>query len=115
MYLEHASVMATLEYIASVSGSAGGVVFDYALNPSRFPLLRRLAFHAVAARVRAVGEPWRAFFDPVELAEDMKQLGFADVTDSDARTLYRAFVGAGGDSPATASRARLMRGLRRLA
>jgi len=54
-----------------------GIAFDFAIPPERLPLMQRLAFQAMAANVRAAGEPWKAFFDPDTLSASLRRLGFA--------------------------------------
>jgi O-methyltransferase involved in polyketide biosynthesis len=41
----------------------------------------KLALDAIARRVAATGEPFRTFFDPTELAERLKRMGFKSVED----------------------------------
>jgi methyltransferase (TIGR00027 family) len=80
-YLDRSMVMEILAYIAQVAGVEGGVVFDYGLPPASLPLLYRVAYEALAARVRAAGEPWRTFFEPAPLAHELAGLGFGRRTD----------------------------------
>ena len=44
-------------------------------------MLQRIAFEALAARVRAAGEPWQTFFDPAELSGELLALRFAVAED----------------------------------
>ena len=80
-YLERGVVMATLAQVASMTTRAGGIVFDFGLPPEQLTMLQRIAFEALAARVRAAGEPWRTFFDPGELSRELLALGFAVAED----------------------------------
>ena len=77
-YLTNESVMATLQYIASMS-TGSGVVFDYAVSPSRLKALPRMIYKSMARRVANAGEPWKSFFDPEVLAKDVRQLGFSQI------------------------------------
>ena len=76
-YLTRTAIMTTLAYVASATTSGGGITFDFGIPPQRLPLLQRAVFAALAARVRAAGEPWQTFFDPEELARELLGLGFA--------------------------------------
>ena len=76
-YLSEAAIMATMGYVASVTRTGGGIAFDFGIPPERLPLMQRLAFQAMAAKVRAAGEPWETFFDPDTLSASLRTLGFA--------------------------------------
>ncbi len=78
-YLTPEAVMDTLRFIA-VSPAGGGVVFDFAVSPSRLDAPGRAAYQALAARAEAGGEPWLAHFEPAALAVELRAMGFAEVT-----------------------------------
>ena len=80
-YLERGVVMATLGQVASMTTRAGGIVFDFGLPPEQLTMLQRIAFEALAARVREAGERWQTFFDPAELSRELLALGFAVAED----------------------------------
>ena len=80
-YLSRPAIMATLAYVASVTGAGGGVAFDFGIPPSQLTIIQRAAFEALAARVRAAGEPWQTFFDPDQLTRELRALGFAVAED----------------------------------
>lgn len=80
-YLEAGTTLGTLAEIASFAAGGGGVVFDYGLPPSSRGLLERAAFEALAARVAAAGEPFRGFFEPADLSEKMRAMGFREIQD----------------------------------
>ena len=88
-YLERGVVMATLAQVVSMTTMAGGIVFDFGLPPQQLTMLQRIAFEALAARVRAAGEPWQTFFDPAELSRELLALGFAVAEDVTARSHQR--------------------------
>jgi methyltransferase (TIGR00027 family) len=79
-YLTTEEVITTLRFIASAP-IGSGVVFDYAILPSLLTPDQRLVFDALANRVASAGEPWRTFFDPVELTKDLRAMGFGHVED----------------------------------
>ena len=80
MYLTRAAVLGTLGFVARLP-QGSGVVFDYAVPPATLSLMRRVVVHAVMRRVAAAGEPWRSFFDPRELADELRTLGFRQLAD----------------------------------
>jgi methyltransferase (TIGR00027 family) len=76
MYLEEASVVETLRFIAGCApGSA--VVFDYIVPFSTLPLMMRIAMEQLAVRLAANGEPWKAHFEPAALSATLSSLGFS--------------------------------------
>jgi len=80
-YLSRESIRSTLGFVAAAVKPAGGLVFDYATDPSALPLAARIAFEAMSARVSAAGEPWHTFFDPLALADELRVVGFTQVRD----------------------------------
>jgi methyltransferase (TIGR00027 family) len=80
MYLTENAVMSTFAFIASTPRQ-GGVAFDYAVPRSSLGMFGRIALDVVSRRVAAAGEPFRTFFQPADLAERLRGLGFASVED----------------------------------
>jgi methyltransferase (TIGR00027 family) len=80
-YLSRPAIMTTLGYVASATRAGGGITFDFGIPPSQLTMIQRVAFEALAARVRAAGEPWQTFFDPAELVQDLLGVGFAVAED----------------------------------
>jgi len=81
-YLSRAAFDATIQFIAGMpSGSC--VVFDYAVERSLLSPPQQLALDVLAARVTRAGEPFRLFFDPVELRRDLDRIGFSNMEDLD--------------------------------
>jgi len=78
MYLTEDAIMTTLEF-AGLRPAGGGIVFDYAVPPSSLRMAERIAFEWMARRVAAAGEPFRTFFDPNDLIQRMKRIGFRAV------------------------------------
>jgi len=79
-YLTAEAVAATLRFITSAP-KGSGVVFDYAIPPSLLTPAQRSVFAWLAQRVASAGEPWQAFFDPLQLMEDLRAMGFGYVED----------------------------------
>jgi len=79
-YLEAGAVEATFRDIGALpKGTA--VVFDYSLPRACLSFISRIVFDRMAARVAAIGEPWKTFFKPDELARLIRSLGFTDLED----------------------------------
>jgi methyltransferase (TIGR00027 family) len=79
-YLSRPAFDATLRFIAG-RPSGSGVVFDFAVERFLLSPLQQLALDALAARVARAGEPFRLFFDPTSLANDLVHLGFGNIED----------------------------------
>ena len=80
MYLQPERVLETLRYIASFP-VGGGVVFDYAVPRSSLGFFQKRIFDRMAQSVEAAGEPWIGFFDPAQLAADLRAMGYSYVED----------------------------------
>jgi len=78
-YLTEASVLATLAWVAGLP-AAGEIVFDYT-NPAGDGDPGAAAMRALAARVAAAGEPFRAAFETAALHARLRAMGFADIED----------------------------------
>jgi len=77
-YLTLSAFRATLGFIAA-RPAGSGVVFDYVQPRKLLPLFDRLVFDALAARVKAVGEPFQLFVTPAEVAHELA--GFTRLED----------------------------------
>ncbi|MGA8782933.1 MAG: SAM-dependent methyltransferase, partial [Terracidiphilus sp.] len=60
-------------------------------------LLQRKAFEALAARVAAAGEPFRLFFTPEDLEQELRAAGFHQVGQCNAEQLNRLYFANRGD------------------
>jgi O-methyltransferase involved in polyketide biosynthesis len=96
-YLEPADVLATLAAIAPFAAGGGGVVFDYGVPPAALGPLERAAFEVLAARVAAVGEPFRSCFEPQALVAAVCGLGFREVRDVPPDELKATFFAGRAD------------------
>jgi methyltransferase (TIGR00027 family) len=85
-YLDEDAIGATLAWAASVVGEEGHIVFDYGSRPRWWQLGQRLALRALAARVAAVGEPFRTLLAPAVVRERLAVLSLR-VVDLGAREL----------------------------
>ena len=109
MYLEDAAVRGTLAWIAQTV-PAGGVVFDYAIAKSRLNWFERWVWGAMAKRVAAVGEPWRATFDPRELVPAMHAMGYAAVEHLGPREMDARYFAGRSDRLRVGSLAAMVHG-----
>ena len=78
-YLPREAVAATLRFIAGLPGSE--VVFDYAEPLEKYPEHRRAHIAELAARVAAVGESWKTYFEAGALSAELRRLGFEEQED----------------------------------
>jgi len=79
-YLTAEAMNATASFIASMP-KGSGVVFDYAVPRESLSFLGRLAFDRIASRVAVAGEPFRLFFDPESLKQQLTGIGFRSLED----------------------------------
>jgi methyltransferase (TIGR00027 family) len=91
-YLRKEAIAAILQFIGSLPGSQ--VVFDYSEPLENYSLERRANVAAVAERTAALGEPWLSYFDPVEIAKDLRNHGFDDLEDLDLADIAARYLGA---------------------
>ena len=77
-YLTRAGFDETLSVIDQIGDE---VVFDYAQSPERMAPDRRAALEARAARVAKIGEPWLTYFEPEEIAADLRGQGLTEIED----------------------------------
>jgi methyltransferase (TIGR00027 family) len=90
MYLTPEAIRATFGFIASTP-PGGGVAFDYAIPRGSLNWMGRLALDALMRRVAAAGEPFRTFFEPAELMDELRGMGFRDVEDLDSEAIHARY------------------------
>ncbi|MGB3628947.1 MAG: class I SAM-dependent methyltransferase [Terracidiphilus sp.] len=96
LYLTLEAFRATITTIARFPVGSG-VCFDYGVSPTKLGLLQRKAFEALAARVAAAGEPFRLFFTPEDLEQELRAAGFHQVGQCNAEQLNRLYFANRGD------------------
>jgi methyltransferase (TIGR00027 family) len=79
-YLTKEAVGATLAFIAALPGGAE-VVFDYSDPPESLTHDLRAQHEERAARVAALGESFLSHFEPEQLHDRLRELGFAEIED----------------------------------
>jgi len=108
VYLTEDAVLRTLRFIASAPPGSE-VVFDYGISPSLLNSREHWVFEAMAERVAAAGEPWRAFFDPSVLAGTLKTMGFGEVQDLAGEEINALYFQGRTDGLRVGTLAHLMR------
>jgi methyltransferase (TIGR00027 family) len=85
-YLTRDAARATLGFISRLRPGSG-VVFDYAIPRERMTEREQMAFDRLAERVARAGEPFRLFFEPEQLANDLRAMGFSAIEDLDGAAI----------------------------
>ncbi len=106
-YLTRDAITATLSFIASLK-TGSGVVFDFAEQPQGEET-RHAGFRAMAERVAAIGEPFKSFFVPDDLANMLREIGFAHVQDFGAEMINARYFQSRADGLKLAGRGHLMK------
>jgi methyltransferase (TIGR00027 family) len=79
-YLSREAFTETIQFIASMPRESG-VVFDYAIASGSLSPEEQAARDHLARRVAAAGEPFQLFFEPEELAAELRGIGFRHLDD----------------------------------
>ena len=79
-YLTNEAVFSTLSFVANIKGGAH-VVFDYANPPDPSQPEFAAAHEKLAARVAAIGEAFKSFFETEPFHEKLRSLGFQEIED----------------------------------
>lgn len=90
-YLRREAIASILRFIASLPCSE--VVFDYSEPLENYSPERRANVAAVAERTAAIGEPWLSYFDPAELAQDLRKHGFDELEDLGLADIAARYLG----------------------
>lgn len=91
MYLDWTDVRDTLRFITSLPSSVR-VIFDYALPPEHFSLVKRFFYRKVLARLEELGEPWKSFMEPEPLRAELMSLGFTNIDDLGADEINSTYL-----------------------
>jgi methyltransferase (TIGR00027 family) len=89
-YLTIEAFRATAGLIGSMP-EGSGVVFDYSPPRSELNMMQRFALERLSRRVAAAGEPFRLFFKPAELADELAAAGFHRLEDLGAEALNQRY------------------------
>ena len=91
MYLEESAFLGTIQFIGSLAPGSG-VVFDYAISPELLSARERRGREIFASRAAEYGEPWKLFFEPSDLAQTLRSLGFNEVQDFGPDALQERYL-----------------------
>jgi O-methyltransferase involved in polyketide biosynthesis len=69
-------------------------VFDYSEPLENYSPERQANVAAIAERTAAIGEPWLSYFDPDELAQDLRHQGFDELEDLGLADIAVRYLGA---------------------
>ena len=111
MYLTREVVLATLRFVAERPAKSG-ITFDYFVPPGELPWTARLFWQIVAWRVALHGEPWRTWFRPEELADELRRMGFTALEDLDGPALNSRYFGGHLSALGGRNNARVMTAVR---
>lgn len=89
-YLTLEAFRATLAVIGEMPAGTG-VTFDYPVPPETLTPQRRAVFDLLAGRVAAAGEPFRLFFTPQKMEEELRNAGFHRIEHGDHETLNELY------------------------
>jgi methyltransferase (TIGR00027 family) len=98
MYLSRETVMDTMKSIALFVPSGSEIVFDYVVAPSSLSFFARLALGILTDRMAQEGEPWRGFFEPDSLANDLRAICFEHIEDIGPEEINKRFFDNRPDS-----------------
>lgn len=97
MYLEPTTVLDTLHWVATSLPAGSGLAMDYVPPIAQQPWAVRVVLRVLALAVAVHGEPWRGFFDPTELGQTLRAMGYHTVIDWDTDTINRNYFTARRD------------------
>ena len=90
MYLTREVVLSALRFVAE-RPHGSGVTCDYFVPPDELPWIARVFWQIVAWRVALHGEPWRTWFQPEDLAGELRRMGFTGIEDLDGPALNQRY------------------------
>ncbi len=87
IYLTQQAVFETLRFVALSCAPGSEITFDFAVPDAELTERERSLRNAGAARVAEAGEPWISYFNPAELATNLRRIGFARAVSLDSEAL----------------------------
>jgi methyltransferase (TIGR00027 family) len=90
-YLSRDAILQTLMFVAGVPDSE--IIFDYGEPLQNLQPQDQEHARAFSARVAAIGEPFRSFFDPAELHALLRRAGFGEIEDVGIRQIGLRYLG----------------------
>jgi methyltransferase (TIGR00027 family) len=89
-YLTRAAFDATLGMISGLAAGSG-VVFDFVADRRFLTPAEQIALSRVGSSVELAGEPFKLFFDPTKLVDDLRQLGFQHIECLDSKEMNQRY------------------------
>ncbi len=89
-YLTRAAFDATVEMISGLPRDSG-VVFDFVRDRRLLTTAEQVALSRVESRVELAGEPFKMFFEPAKLVDDLRQLGFQHIESLDSLEINQRY------------------------
>ena len=90
MFLTSDAIFSTLRTIAALAPGTE-IIFQYSVPREVVDEEAQKMLALIMSRAATLGEPYRSFFEPAQLAEQVRKLGFAEVSDlgpDEARERY---------------------------
>jgi len=84
-YLTTDTVLQTLGTVAAVAAPGSELVMQVIVPPATLAPEEAVLVSTLAARAASVGEPWLSYFEPTDLARDLRKAGFERVTHFDQK------------------------------
>lgn len=112
MYLEPATVLDTLRWVATATAPGSGIAMDYVPPIAQLPWAVQAVLRMVALGAAMQGEPWRGYFDPQALGQALHGMGYRKVTDWDSDRINRSYFRARRDGLQVGSGAHLLCAIR---
>jgi methyltransferase (TIGR00027 family) len=91
LYLTHEAIFSTLCFVTTLPKDSA-IVFDYGVLPSLLTPRERMGMEYFAKKYAAQGEPWKSYFDPAMLADELHQTGFSELIDYAAADLRARYL-----------------------
>lgn len=108
MYLEPATVLDTLRWVATALPPGSSLAMDYVPPIAQQPWGVRAVLRVMALAVAAHGEPWRGFFDPDALGTRLRGMGYETLIDWDSDAINRHYFAKRQDGLRMGGGARLL-------
>ncbi|MVA56846.1 class I SAM-dependent methyltransferase [Agrobacterium vitis] len=80
VYLTRQAIIDTLSFVAS-QPAGSSITFDYRVPASHLGSIERFVVDIVEKEFTDAGEPWLSSFEPEQLQQQLKELGFSHVED----------------------------------
>ncbi len=107
LYLTREAVMETLRGVAAMPKGTS-ITFDYVLPAAMLNPIEKVIREHMANSFAAEGEPWRTFFDPQEMHDELRKMGYSEVQDTGPAELNARYLARRKDGLQAGNGARLM-------